>query len=194
MADFAVSDERLRRIEGKWQNIPGDGGNNKLGWGTYRGISSTHHPKWKGWPIIAAEIAKLPPQPEYGTKAYKDWVKELNASLEANPELQRLVGVFYRAEFWNKMSLDDMRSQGTADHVYCHGVNRGIGTAAILLQKLLGVKADGDIGPVTIKAANKMRDNELEALYRAARKADYERIIKINPALAQFRRTWLARC
>lgn len=194
MASFEISDTRLRKVEGKWQNIPSDRGNAANGLGTWRGIASSRHPKWKGWVIVAAEIAKLPPQPAYGSSAYKEWVKKLNADLDANEELARLTDAFYRAEFWNPLKLDALNSQGAADHIYCHGVNRGVGTAAILLQKILGVMADGVIGPVTIKAANKMRDNELEALYRAARRADYERIIKINPALAEFRRTWLSRC
>jgi hypothetical protein len=194
MAEFEISDKRLQGVEGKWQNDPEDGGNDTQGHGTYKGIASSRHPRWKGWPIVAAEIAKKPPQPTYGSKAYRAWVKELNAVLEANAELQRLVDTFYRAEFWNPLKLDKIHSQGAADHLYCHAVNRGVGTAAILLQKILGVMADGIIGPVTIKAANKLRDNELEALYRAARRADYERIIKINPKLAQYRGTWLARC
>lgn len=194
MASFEISDELTRRNEGLWQNLPTDRGNGPDGLGTYRGIASKIHPRWKGWPIIAAEIAKKTPQPACGTKGYKDWVKELNAALGANAELQSMVRSFYKANFWDALRLDELNSQGAANQIYDSSVNRGVGTAAILLQKILGVMADGVIGPVTIKAANKMRGNELEALYRAARRADYERIIKINPALAEFRRTWLARC
>lgn len=193
-ANFHIADAITRKNEGLWQNLPSDRGNGPEGYGTFAGVASKIHPRWKGWPIIAAEIAKKPPQPEYGTKAYKEWVKELNSVLTANAELMQQVETFYKVNFWDVLKLDDLRSQGTANHCYDCAVNRGTGTAAILLQKILGVMADGIVGPVTIKAANKMRDNELEALYRAARKADYERIIKINPALAQFRRTWLARC
>lgn len=194
MASFDVADEISRANEGQWQNIAADRGNAANGYGTYRGIASKIHPKWKGWPIIAAEIAKKRPQPEYGTKEYRAWVKELNTALNANGELQDMVRSFYKANFWDALRLDDFRSQGAANQIYDSAINRGVGTAAILLQKIIGVMADGVVGPVTIKAANKLRDNELEALYRAARKADYERIIRINPALAQFRRTWLARC
>ena len=194
MASFDIADEIARLNEGQWQNLPSDPGNGPDGLGTYRGVSSSRHPKWRGWHTVAAEIAKLPPQPACGTKGYKDWVKQLNAALRANDALQDMVRDFYKVNFWDALRLDDIRSQGAANQIYDASVNRGTGTAAILLQKILGVMADGVVGPVTIKAANKMRDNELEALYRAARRADYERIIKINPKLAQFRRTWLARC
>lgn len=194
MAVFSVADGITRVNEGGWQNDPDDGGNNDLGWGTYKGLASAKQPKWKGWPIVAAEIAKKPIQPTYGSKAYRLWVKELNTALEANTELQRLVDSYFKANFWDVNRLDEIRSQGAANQIYDHGVTRGTATAALVLQKVLGVMADGAVGPVTIKAANKLRDNELEALYRAARKADYERIIRINPKLAQYRTTWLARC
>jgi lysozyme family protein len=193
-ADFHISDAITRRNEGGWQNMPEDSGNNDLGWGTYKGLASAKQPKWRGWPIVVAEIAKKPTQPTYGSKAYRVWVKELNAALEANLELQRLVETYYKANFWDVNSLDKIRCQGAANHIYDHGVSRGTVTAALILQKVLGVMADGDIGPVTIKAANKMRDNELEALYRAARKVDYNRLCDKVASKAQYRGTWLARC
>jgi lysozyme family protein len=194
MAKFSIADEITRRNEGRWQNDPLDRGNDSNGLGTYKGVSSKIHPGWKGWPIVAAEIAKKPVQPVYGSKAYRAWANELNATLEANGELQRLVDAYYKANFWDVNRLDELRSQGAANHVYDHGVNRGTGTAAILLQKVLGVMADGDIGPVTIAAANKLPDGELEAMYRKARKIDYARLVEKNPSLAQYKNVWLARC
>jgi lysozyme family protein len=194
MAEFSIADAITRRNEGGWQNMPDDTGNNRQGYGTYKGLASAKQPGWKGWPIVAAEIAKKPIQPAYGSKAYRAWVSELNATLEANDELQRLVDAYYKVNFWDVNRLDELRSQGAANHVYDHGVNRGTGTAAILLQKVLGVMADGDIGPVTIAAANKLPDGELEALYRKARKIDYARLVEKNPSLAQYKNVWLARC
>jgi len=194
MAVFEVADRITRRNEGGWQNDPEDTGNNRAGWGTYKGLASAKQPGWKGWPIIAAEIAKKLPQPVYGSKAYRAWSRELNAALEAIEPLQSLADSYYKANFWDVNRLDEIRSQGAANHIYDHGVNRGTGTAAILLQKVLGVMADGDIGPVTIAAANRLGDGELEALYRKARVVDYSRLVKNNPQLAQYKNTWLARC
>jgi hypothetical protein len=193
-AEFAIADEISRGNEGAWQGDPADRGNAANGYGTYRGVASKFHPTWKGWPIIAAETAKLPPQPKYNTKAYYVWVKRLNAALEAITELQEMVVAFYRVNFWDVNRLGELKSQGAANHCYDHGINRGTGTAAILLQKTIGVLADGRIGPVTLAAANKLPDNELAALYRKARRLDYLRIIKANPALAQYQEVWLARC
>jgi hypothetical protein len=194
MAEFELADEISRGNEGKWQNDTADRGNAPNGLGTYRGIASKPHPTWKGWPIIAAEMAKLPPQPKYPTKAYYGWVKRLNAALEANTALQEMVVTFYRVNFWDVNRLSELRSQQAASQIYDHSINRGVGTAAILLQKTIGVLADGRIGPVTLAAANKLPDNELAALYRKARRLDYLRIIKANPSLAQYQDVWLARC
>lgn len=194
MAVFEVADRITRHNERGWQNDPEDTGNNRAGWGTYKGLASAKQPNWKGWPIIATEIAKKPVQPVYGSKAYRAWARELNAALEAIESLQSLVDSYYKANFWDVNRLDEIRSQGAANHIYDHGVNRGTGTAAILLQKVLGVMADGEIGPVTIAAANRLIDGELEALYRKARKADYSRLVEKNPQLAQYKNTWLARC
>lgn len=194
MAKFEIADSITRRVEGGWQNDPEDTGNDRRGNGTYKGLASAKQPHWKGWPIVAAAIEAMPPQPRYGTKAYYAWVEKLNAALEANSALQDMVTSYYRANFWDVNRLGDLKSQGCANHCYDHGVNRGVGTAAILLQKTLGVMADGNIGPVTIAAANKLRDNELESMYRKARRADYKRLVKANPSLAQYEDTWMGRC
>lgn len=194
MSIFQISFDLTEDVERGWQNDPADTGNSSSGLGTYKGLASSFQPKWKGWPIVKAEIAKLPPQPPYGTRAYSLWVKTLNAALAANAELQAMVASYYKANFWDVNNLGLISSQLVANKVYDAGVNRGTGTAAILLQKVLGLMTDGQIGPVTIKAANAVDGNELAEKYRQARIADYERLIKINPKLAQYKASWLGRC
>jgi len=194
LAEFQIADKITRRNEGGWQNDPADTGNDKQGNGTYKGLASTKQPRWKGWPIIAAAIAELPPQPRYWSKSYHAWVERLEAALGANEELQTLVDEYYKANFWDVNRLTDLRSQEAANHVYDHGVNRGVGTAAILLQRVLGVKLDGNIGPVTLATANKLPDLKLAEMYREARKADYRHLVEKNPKLARYEGTWLKRC
>ena len=193
-ADFSTAEAITGSNEGGWQNDPADPGNNKLGWGTYKGVASAKNPKWKGWPVVVAEIAKLPPQPVYGTKPYRAWVKRLNAALAPNAELQQLLSDFYRVNFWDVNRLSELRSQGVANHCYDHGVSRGTVTAAMLLQKVLGVLVDGIIGPVTLKKANSIDSSILENKYRQARVADYQRLVKNNTSLARYKNTWLKRC
>ncbi len=193
MADFEIAFGITNGNEGGWQNDPQDNGNAPV-LGTYRGIASKMQPTWKGWPTVKAAIANMTVQPHYGSSAYYAWVKTLNGVLAANTALQYMVRDFYRVSFWDVNRLGDLKSQEVANKVYDSGVNQGTGTAAIMLQKCLGVNADGGIGPVTINAANKMDGATLAAAFKTARIAKYQRIVAANPQDAQYLDNWISRC
>ncbi len=74
-------------------------------------------------------------------------------------------------------------------------VNAGIHQAAKTLQKVLGTKVDGLIGPVTIKKAASYADGteELIRSYSAAREAFYMSLAAKRPTLNKFLRGWLLR-
>jgi len=194
MANFEIADKITRGNEGGWQNDPADRGNSRNGLGTYRGIASHFHPAWKGWPIVAAEIAKLGPQPKYDTKAYYAFARSLNSVLAANDALQAMVRSFYKVNFWDALRLDDFKSQELANKVYDSSVNQGTGAAAIMLQKVLGVTVDGGIGPVTLAAVNKQDGAELAEKFKHARIAKYKRLVEARPDQAKYLDVWLARC
>jgi lysozyme family protein len=194
MAEFYVADAITRRNEGGWQNDPDDRGNDAQGRGTYCGVASKIHPNWRGWPIVKAAIDGMTQQPHFGTGAYYSWVKTLNKTLAANSTLQSLVDSFYKANFWDVLRLSDFASQETANKIYDSAVNQGTGTAAIILQQVLGVKADGGIGPVTIAAANARDGHELAQAFKVARIARYRKLVKDNPQLAKFESVWVSRC
>jgi lysozyme family protein len=194
MADFAIAYGITNSNEGGWQNDPTDSGNSFNGPGTYKGIASAKQPQWKGWTTVKAAIANMTKQPPYGTGAYYAWVKTLNATLAANTALQSSVQSFYQTNFWDANSLGGLNSQDVANKVYDSGVNQGVGTAAIMLQKCCNAHPDGCIGPVTLKLANAMDGAVLAQMFRAARIAKYHAIVAANPADAQYLDTWLARC
>lgn len=194
MAYFLTAFAATDGNEGGWQNDPSDGGNNSSGLGTWRGMAIAKNPSWKGWPIIRAAIAAMPPQPKYSTGAYKGWVKELNATLTANTALCDMLAAYYKANFWDVNRLGDLASQSLANYVYDYGVNGGTGTAAMVLQKVLGVMPDGNIGPVTIAAANKWDGAKLTEAFREARRAKYRSLVAARPEYAKYLTTWLDRC
>lgn len=194
MADFSIAFGITNGNEGGWQNDPNDSGNALNGLGTYRGIASAKQATWKGWPIIKSVLSNMTTQPHYGTVAYRAWVGTLNSVLAGNTALQSMVRDFFRANFWDVNRLGDLVSQEVANKVYDSGVNQGTGTAAILLQKCLGVNADGGIGPVTIAAANKMDGVALAGAFKAARIAKYQRIAAANPQDKQYLGNWISRC
>lgn len=59
----------------------------------------------------------------------------------------------YRAKYWDALDCDELPA-GVDYAVFDYGVNSGISRAAKVLQHLLGVTADGHIGPKTTAAAN----------------------------------------
>lgn len=57
----------------------------------------------------------------------------------------------YRAKYWDALRCDDLPA-GVDYAVFDYGVNSGIGRAARVLQRVLGLADDGQIGPQTIAA------------------------------------------
>ena len=60
----------------------------------------------------------------------------------------------YRAKYWDAMRCDELPA-GVDYCVFDYGVNSGTGRAPKVLQRILGVAADGRIGPVTLAAVAK---------------------------------------
>jgi len=57
----------------------------------------------------------------------------------------------YRAKYWNALACDDLPA-GVDYAVFDYGVNSGIGRAAKVLQRIVGVADDGRIGARTLAA------------------------------------------
>jgi lysozyme family protein len=66
----------------------------------------------------------------------------------------------YRTKYWAKIDGDDLPA-GVDYAVFDYGVNSGISRAAKVLQRLVGTKADGIIGPHTILATREHDQIEL---------------------------------
>lgn len=62
----------------------------------------------------------------------------------------------YRKKYWNAMNCDALPA-GVDYAVFDYGVNSGIGRAPKVLQRIVGVTDDGDIGSITL-AAVRVRD------------------------------------
>lgn len=58
----------------------------------------------------------------------------------------------YRKKYWDAVHADALPG-ALALQVFDAAVNHGVGAAITLLQRALGVKADGVLGPVTLNAA-----------------------------------------
>lgn len=66
----------------------------------------------------------------------------------------------YRSKYWRALHCDALPA-GLDYAVFDYGVNSGIGRAAKVLQRVLGVADDGVIGPVTLAAAARCSSSDL---------------------------------
>ncbi len=79
----------------------------------------------------------------------------------------------YRSKYWNPMQCGDLPN-GIDLEVFDFGVNAGTKTAIKLLQSVVGVTADGSIGPITLAAA-KAADPRAVIQSFSGRRMDYYR-------------------
>jgi lysozyme family protein len=66
----------------------------------------------------------------------------------------------YRSGYWDALRCDDLPA-GVDYAVFDYGVNSGIARSTKALQRILGVKADGVLGPLTIAAVTKRNPRRL---------------------------------
>jgi len=102
------------------------------------------------------------------------------------------VNVILRPHYWNRWKADQINSQSLAnilvDWVWGSGVN-GIK----IPQQLLGVTADGIVGPKTLAALNAKEPHAFFNLIKNRREQFFNTIVKNNPSQKVFLKGWLRR-
>jgi len=95
--------------------------------------------------------------------------------------------------FWSKWKADLINDQAVAnmlvDWVWASG--QGIGIKRV--QKILGVTADGIVGPKTLAAVNAANPAELVKKVYDARVAHFNAIVRNNPSQKKWLKGWLNR-
>lgn len=94
----------------------------------------------------------------------------------------------YRSMYWNAMRCDDL-PPGLDLMVFDFGVNAGPGRAVSLLQRLVGAKVDGSVGPKTLAAVQAANCADLIDRYAAERELFYRTL----PTFGDFGQGWLSR-
>lgn len=92
--------------------------------------------------------------------------------------------------FWNKWKADTIEDQSVANMVVDWVWHSGSATIR-KVQTLLGVTADGIVGPKTISAIN--ADKDINNKIYAARKAYFENIVKNKPSQKKWLKGWMNR-
>lgn len=92
--------------------------------------------------------------------------------------------------YWNKWKADTINDQSVANMVVDWVWHSGAGTIK-KVQALLGVTADGIVGPKTITALN--GDKDIKNKVYNARKNYFEAIVKRNPSQKKWLKGWMNR-
>lgn len=148
---------------------------------TFFGIYEVAHPKWRGWTIIKRYLLIEPD------------IKKCSVILSNVTDLMIEVEKFYKSNFWDKAKLDLVNSQKIADEIFIFGVNTGMQVAIKKAQQLIGVTADGVVGPMTLKALNDFDESIFDLKFDELEKEYYDAIIKTKPYLLKNKQGWYNR-
>jgi len=94
----------------------------------------------------------------------------------------------YKRDYWDRVQ-GDLLPEGISTLVFDSAVNQGVVRATLLLQKALGVDADGIIGPRTLAAASRANPRDFAVKFGAERAVHYARL----PTFPIFGRGWMRR-
>ena len=83
------------------------------------------------------------------------------------------VAPIYKKNYWDRGRCDDLPS-GVDWSVFDWGVNSGVGRSAKALQRIVGVTADGGIGPMTLKAVANFEHKDIIVKMHSTRQQFYE--------------------
>ena len=108
-----------------------------------------------------------------------------NVNIELLTQEQAIA--IYRRDYWNPIK-GDILPAGLDLLVFDSAINQGSATAILLLQKAIGVNADGEIGPVTLNNAHRAMPQALDS-FAAERALRYE----FNRNEETFGRGWYRR-
>lgn len=108
------------------------------------------------------------------TKAVYDAYTNRNATEEEMRALTPIdVAPIYRKNYWDRGRCDGLPS-GVDWSVFDWGVNSGVGRSAKALQRIVGVTADGGIGPMTLKAVANFEPKDIIVKMHSTRQSFYE--------------------
>src|SRR5690606_19150221 len=96
------------------------------------------------------------------------------------------------SKFWNRWKADQIMDQQVANILVDWVFNSG--TYGIRIpQRILGIKQDGIVGPITLAAVNAQNPKDFHAKIWAAREKFYHDIVRNNPRQKRFLKGWLNR-
>jgi len=172
MADFIKAYDVVLAHEGGYSNDSLDPGGE-----CYRGVARNIWSKWSGW--VKVDLLR----------------REANfpKNLDGELSLQEDIKDFYRVQFWDKISGDQIANQEVANSIFDFSVNCGVGTSASMAQMVVGVDHDGVIGNDSINAINNFNIDLFLASFTIAKIARYVGIVQKRPTSQKYFYGWVRR-
>lgn len=101
-------------------------------------------------------------------------------------------GIIFKHLFWDAIKGDNIQSQKVADILVNWAWGSGVRIPSVQIQQIVGVTADGNIGPKTIAAINAMDEKDLVTKLKQKNISFYE-VLTTNPKYSMFRKGWFNR-
>lgn len=95
--------------------------------------------------------------------------------------------------FWDYFKADQIKNQTIAEFICDWGYNSGRTTIAKKVQTLLGLKADGIFGPMTLNRINTLDQGQLFNLLKLSRLDFVRKIVERDPTQERFYKGWVNR-
>ena len=188
MADFNKAFETLKKLEFEDCSDALHKNEGEDGY-TFMGIYQKAHPDSILWEILDNYkfIEDIEGEPT------EEQLKRLSVLMCNNTNDLQEVKKIYRRDYWNRAKLYDVKSQKIAEEIFVFGVNAGIERAIKLAQEIVGVEADGIVGPKTLEALNGYKEKLFDILFDAGEAEYYESLVRAKKRFAKFEDGWLNR-
>jgi len=126
-------------------------------------------------------------------KATGNDIKRTSVMLYHDDKINAQIKDWAKINIWDKMKLDEIKSQKIADEMFLFAFHTHYKTAAKVAQRVVGVVSDGFIGSKSIKALNDFDSDTFDIVYDEHEKEHYKDIIKRKPYLQMYYDGWLKR-
>ena len=93
-------------------------------------------------------------------RVYDEWIGKKSTVEEMRNLTHEDVAPIYKKNYWDRAKCDQLPS-GVDLCVFDWGVNSGVSRSAKALQRIVGVKQDGGIGPMTLQAVSEVEAEEI---------------------------------
>ena len=121
-------------------------------------------------------------------KVYDAYMGKVTTEQEMKDMPDHHVAEIYRKQYWDRVNGDKLAS-GLDISIFDWAVNSGCGRAVKALQKCVGAKQDGGLGPLTLLAVGGKAPKELIEMISVERETFYRKL----KTFKHFGKGWLRR-